>query len=60
MLSSLSQSPIHEPKKRLNTPRTLALMHGASYHGNGSQALQALANHYDAELEAAMMQRRAA
>jgi hypothetical protein len=35
-------------------------MHGASYHGNGSQALQALANHYDAELEAAMMQRRAA
>ena len=41
-------------------PRTLALMHGASYHGNGSQALQALANHYDAELEAAMMQRRAA
>jgi hypothetical protein len=35
-------------------------MHGASYHGNGGQALHALANHYDAELDAALIQRRAA
>ena len=41
-------------------PRTLAVMHGASYHGNGGQALHALANHYDAELDAALIQRRAA
>jgi flavorubredoxin len=40
-------------------PRTLALMHGASYHGDGRRALDALADHYDAELRAAMMQRAA-
>ena len=40
-------------------PRTLALMHGASYHGNGGRALHALADHYDAELSAAMLARAA-
>ncbi len=40
-------------------PRTLALMHGASYHGDGARALHALADHYDAELDAALMQRAA-
>jgi flavorubredoxin len=40
-------------------PRTLALMHGASYHGDGARALRALADHYEAELDAAMLQRAA-
>ena len=40
-------------------PRTLAVMHGASYHGNGGRALHALADHYDAELSAAMLARAA-
>jgi flavorubredoxin len=40
-------------------PRTLALMHGASYHGNGSRALGALADFYESELNTAMMQRAA-
>jgi hypothetical protein len=40
-------------------PRTLALMHGASYHGDGERALHALADHYDAELRAAVLQRAA-
>jgi flavorubredoxin len=40
-------------------PRTLALMHGATYHGNGGRALHALADHYDAELSAAMLARAA-
>jgi flavorubredoxin len=38
-------------------PKTLALMHGASYHGDGARALIALADHYQAELERAVMQR---
>jgi len=40
-------------------PRTLAVMHGASYHGNAGRALHALADHYDAELSAAMLARAA-
>jgi flavorubredoxin len=40
-------------------PRTLALMHGTAYHGDASRALHALADHYDAELNAAMLQRAA-
>jgi flavorubredoxin len=40
-------------------PRTLAVMHGASYHGDGGRALHALADHYDAELRAAMLARAA-
>ena len=40
-------------------PRTLALMHGASYHGDGGRALRALADHYEAELDAAMLRRAA-
>jgi flavorubredoxin len=40
-------------------PRTLALMHGASYHGDGARALHALADHYDSELRAAVLQRAA-
>src|SRR6185295_1603218 len=40
-------------------PRTLAVMHGASYHGNAGRALHALADHYDAELRAAMLARAA-
>jgi flavorubredoxin len=40
-------------------PRTLALMHGASYHGDGGRALHALADHYEAELSAAMLRRAA-
>jgi flavorubredoxin len=40
-------------------PRTLALMHGASYNGNGGHALSALADHYEAELSAAMIRRAA-
>jgi flavorubredoxin len=40
-------------------PRTLAVMHGASYHGNAGHALHALADHYDAELSAAMLARAA-
>jgi hypothetical protein len=34
-------------------------MHGASYHGDGAGALVALADHYDAELSAALMRRAA-
>jgi hypothetical protein len=34
-------------------------MHGASYHGNAGRALHALADHYDAELNAAMLARAA-
>ena len=40
-------------------PRTLAVMHGASYHGDGARALHALADHYDAELRTAVLQRAA-
>ena len=40
-------------------PRTLALMHGSSFHGDGARALHALADHYDAELRAAMLARAA-
>ena len=40
-------------------PRALALMHGASYHGNGSRALHALADYYDAELTDAMRKQAA-
>ena len=40
-------------------PRTLAVMDGASYHGNAGHALHALADHYDAELSAAMLARAA-
>jgi flavorubredoxin len=40
-------------------PNTLAVMHGASYHGDGRRALDALADHYQAELNAAMMQQAA-
>jgi flavorubredoxin len=40
-------------------PRTLALMHGASFNGNGAHALNALADHYEAELDAAMLRRAA-
>lgn len=40
-------------------PRTLALMHGASYHGDGSRALNALADYYDGELRAAVLHRAA-
>ena len=40
-------------------PRTLALMHGASYCGDGGRALHALADHYDAALDAAMLRRAA-
>lgn len=40
-------------------PRTLAVMHGASFNGNGGHALNALADHYAAELDAAMMRRAA-
>lgn len=35
-------------------PRTLALMHGASYRGDGARALHALADYFDGELRAAM------
>jgi hypothetical protein len=34
-------------------------MHGASYHGNAGRALHAMADHYDAELSAAMLARAA-
>jgi flavorubredoxin len=37
-------------------PKTLAVMHGASFHGNTVRALNSLADYYDAELRAAMMQ----
>jgi flavorubredoxin len=40
-------------------PRTLAVMHGASFNGNGGHALNSLADHYAAELDAAMMRRAA-
>jgi hypothetical protein len=40
-------------------PKTLALMHGASYTGNTVRALNSLADHFDAELRAAVMQRAA-
>jgi flavorubredoxin len=40
-------------------PRTLAVMHGASFNGNGGHALSSLADHYAAELDAAMMRRAA-
>ena len=35
-------------------PRTLALMHGPSFGGDGAAALRALADDYDARVEAAM------
>jgi hypothetical protein len=35
-------------------PRTLAIMHGPSYAGDGAQALLELADAYDARLEAAL------
>jgi flavorubredoxin len=41
-------------------PRTLALMHGASYNGNTARALDALADYFDNELHAAMAISRAA
>jgi flavorubredoxin len=41
-------------------PTTLALMHGASYHGDTARALDALADYFDNELEAAMAMSRAA
>jgi flavorubredoxin len=40
-------------------PRTLAVMHGASFNGDGARALNALADHYAAELEGAMLRRAA-
>ncbi len=46
-------------KLAAHAPRTLALMHGASYNGDGGRALNALADHYEAELNAAMMRRAA-
>jgi flavorubredoxin len=36
------------------SPRTLALMHGASYNGDGRRALNELADYFDTELRAAM------
>jgi flavorubredoxin len=33
------------------SPRTLALMHGPSFVGDGASALRALANHYDARVQ---------
>jgi hypothetical protein len=35
------------------TPRTLALMHGPSFSGDGATALHALADDYDRRLQAA-------
>jgi flavorubredoxin len=40
-------------------PRTLAVMHGASFNGDGARALNALADHYAAELDGAMLRRAA-
>jgi hypothetical protein len=36
------------------SPRTLALMHGPSFAGNGATALQALADDYDRRISATM------
>ena len=44
-------------------PKTLALMHGPSYQGDGAAALNALADYYErrtGERWAEMMQRQAA
>ena len=64
-----SCSRLHQPRRHRTAPgirklaalnpRTLAVMHGASYHGNAGRALHALADHYDAELSAAMLARAA-
>ena len=35
-------------------PRTLAIMHGSSFAGDGAQALQDLADRYDGRVRAAM------
>src|SRR6266576_4141539 len=35
-------------------PRVLAAMHGASFSGDGSAALKALGDHYDARLRVAL------
>ena len=40
-------------------PKTLALMHGASYRGNAVRTLNSLADHFEAELRAAVMPRAA-
>jgi hypothetical protein len=36
------------------SPRTLALMHGPSFVGDGASALRALADDYDARVQAAL------
>jgi hypothetical protein len=36
------------------SPRTLALMHGPSFAGDGALALRALADDYDARVQAAL------
>jgi adenosylmethionine-8-amino-7-oxononanoate aminotransferase len=36
------------------SPRTLALMHGPSFSGNGAAALLALADEYDRRIQPAM------
>lgn len=41
-------------------PRTLALMHGPSYAGDGAAALRALADDYDRRVDAAVAERLAA
>lgn len=42
------------------TPRTLALMHGPAYSGDGAAALRALADDYDRRVDGAMAERLAA
>ena len=37
----------HDPRPPPPAPRTLALMHGPSYSGDGAGALRALADDYD-------------
>ena len=42
------------------SPRTLALMHGPSFAGDGAAALRALADDYDRRVRAALTARAAA
>ena len=57
MFGATSLGPLTAPTlRRLAdlSPRTLALMHGSSFRGDGRQALLALADRYDRRLRAAL------